>query len=85
MAKNVPQAVCTAFISGFKQKNTCHRRVIPDDLLKPLDDIIDNSFLCAITGSNMCSDIERKRLSLPPTKLGCLCIHILSYISRKFK
>ena len=77
-----PQAAYAAYIHGFKSKFTYFLRTISDiaDLLQPIEDVLRNMFIPAITGGVLCSDIERRLLSLP-IKMGGLGIDIVSEIS----
>ena len=74
-----PQAAYSAFSVGFKGKLNYMIRTIPNisNNLLPLENIIRNEFIPAITGGYCCSDIERQLLSLP-TRLGGLGINIFS-------
>ena len=82
IACSQPQAAYSAFIHGFQHKLTYHIRTIPSvsDLLLPLDEIISNKLIPALTDGYVCSDAERSLLSLP-VKLGGLGIPIFSTIS----
>ena len=75
------QAAYAAFISWFKLKLIYFMRTTQNmhEQLKPLDDLIDNSFIPAITEVHQCTMDERKLLSLP-IKLGGLSILILTDI-----
>lgn len=70
-----PQSAFTAFNAGFKSKFTYLMRTIPNisKNLQPIEDIIRNEFLPAITGGHCCSNAERDLLSLP-IRLGGLGI-----------
>ena len=63
------------FIHGLSHRWTYLVRTIPDvsDLLKPLEDVIRQEFLPALTGRNAFNDEERELLSLP-VRLGGLGI-----------
>lgn len=82
IAKSQPQAAYTAFVNGFVSKFTYHLRTIKDirELLKPVDNAIDQWLIPALTEGHQCSADERKLLSLP-VKLGGLAIPILSDIA----
>ena len=45
-----------------------------------LDEVVQSQFIPAITGENICNEIKRKLIALPP-KLGWLRIPIFSEIS----
>ena len=77
VAESQPQAAYSAFVNGFKNKLCYFIRTIPDisNLLLPIEDIIQNRFIPAITGGRICSEEERKILSLP-TRYGGLVIPI---------
>ena len=81
IAMSEPQAAYAAFISGFKHKLIYFMRTTPNmhEQLKPLDDLIDKSFIPAITEGHQCTMDERKLLSLP-IKLGGLSIPIFTDI-----
>ena len=86
IAKTEPQAAYSAFTSGFKHKMTYFMRTLPDveDILGDLDKVIDNEFIVAITEGHICTEDERKLMSLP-VKMGGLGIPIFSEIcSREF-
>ena len=63
-----PQAAYSCFITGFKDKPTFYMKTIPNisSHLKRLDEVIPIEFTPAITGGIICSDIERKLMSLLP-------------------
>ena len=77
IARSEPQAAYAAFVKGFQHKLSYHLRVIPnmDTLLAPLDNVIDNSLIPALTDGHVCSPDERLLLSLP-VKLGGMAIPI---------
>ena len=79
IAKSEPQAAYAAFTSGFRHKLTYFLRTIPnlEEVLKPIDDVIDNSFIPAITEGHVLSQDERKLFSLP-VKLGGMGIPIFT-------
>ena len=82
IAKTEPHSAFTGFSIGFRHKLTYHMRAIPDlgELLESLDHIIDHSFIPAITGGHVCSNEERRLLSLP-IKFGGLSLPILKNLS----
>lgn len=47
------------------------------EYLQPIEEVLYNEFIPAITGGRICSDVERKLLSLP-VKLGGLEIEIIT-------
>jgi len=67
IAKCEPQAAYSAFISGFQHKMNYYIRTIPNlsNLLKPLDDVLTQSFIPAITEGHILSELDRKLISLP--------------------
>ena len=73
IAKSEPQAAYSAFTAGFQHKLTYFIRTIPDlaEILKPLDDYINDHFLPALTEGHILSDKDRRLLSLP-VRLGGL-------------
>ena len=79
VAKSEPQAAYSGFTSGFKHKMTYFMRTIPNvkEIIADLDKVIDNEFIPAVTEGHVCSDDERKLLSLP-VRLGGLGIPIFS-------
>ena len=84
IAKSEPQAAYAAFTGGFKHKVTYFMRTIPNlsNILKPLDDYIDDHFIPALTEGHALGDNERRLLSLP-VRLGGLGIPIYSDICQK--
>ena len=73
IAESQPHAAFAAFNHGMTSKWTYVCRTIPeiDDLLRPLDEVIHQHFIPAITGHPPCSPLERQLLALPP-RLGGL-------------
>ena len=73
IAKSQPHAAFAAFTRGIASKWTYVSRTIPgiDDLLRPLEEIIHQHFIPAITGYPPCSPCERQLLALP-LRLGGL-------------
>ena len=87
IAKSEPQSAYTCFTGGFKHKLTYFMRTIPDleNVLSPLDVLIENEFIPAITEGHCCSQDERLLLSLP-VRLGGLGIPIFSELcEREYK
>ena len=84
IAKTEPQAAYSAFTSGFKHKLTYFIRTISDikEMLTPLDNVIDDQLLPALTDGQIISEDDRKLLSLP-VRLGGLGIPIFSELSGK--
>ena len=74
-----PQAAYSGFTAGFKHKLTYFLRTIPDlcEILKPVDDVINNKLMPAITERQTISEESRRLLSLP-VRLGGLGIPIFS-------
>ena len=77
VAESQPQASYSAFGSGFKSKLNYLMRTIPgiNRFLYPLEETVRNKFIAAITGGHICSNNERRLLSLP-TRYGGLAIPI---------
>ena len=77
VAESQPQASYSAFGSGFKSKLNYLMRTIPgiSQFLYPLEETVRNKFIAAITGGHICSNNERRLLSLP-TRYGGLAIPI---------
>ena len=67
IAKSEPQAAYSGFTAGFQHKTTYFIRTIPSltNILKPLDECINNKFILAITEGHVLSEADRKLLSLP--------------------
>ena len=84
IAKSEPQAAYSSFTAGFRHKITYFIRTIPNvkEILKPLDDVIDNKFIPAITEGHSCSKMERELFALP-VRLGGMGISIFSELSVK--
>ena len=81
IAKSEPQAAYTAFTAGFQHKMTYFIRTIPEiaEVLKPLDDIIDEQLLPALTEGHVMSADDRLLLSLP-VRFGGLGIPVYQEI-----
>ena len=79
IAESKPQAVYLAFANGFKNKLNYFLRTVPNirHLLLPLEKIIRNKFIPAVTGCHIWSDKERVLVSLP-TRYDGLAIPILN-------
>ena len=77
IARSEPQAAYSGFTAGFKHKLTYFIRTIPDltEILKPVDDVINNKLIPAITEQQTMSEEDRRLLSLP-VRLGGLGIPI---------
>ena len=84
IASSEPQAAYSCFTAGFRHKVTYFIRTIPNlqDIMAPLDEIIDNQFIPAITEGHHCSVRDRKLLSLP-VRLGGMGIPIFSEICNR--
>ena len=80
-AKSQPHAAYSAYIHGQQHKYSYFLRTIKDvsECLKPLDDVITNTFIPAVTGFNV-SAAERALLALP-VKNGGMGIETVSDIS----
>ena len=67
-AKSQPHAAFAAFTHGLSHRWTYLTRVLPTstDLLQPLETVIHQTFLPAVTGQPACNDIVSQLLSLPP-------------------
>ena len=59
IAYSEPLAPYTAFVSGLKHRFTYHLRTIPllQNMLQPLDDVITNTLIPAISDGHMCSTV----------------------------
>ena len=77
LAESQPQAAYSTFVSGFKSKLNYFMRTILgiSQFLYPLEETIRNKFIRAIIGGHICSNNERRLLSLP-TCSGGLAIPI---------
>ena len=66
MAHSNPQTAYAAYIFGEQHKYTYFLRTIQgiSDILKPIDDVMDNEFIPALFGSNITPN-EREIISLP--------------------
>ena len=66
MAHSNPQTAYAAYIFGEQHKYTYFMRTIQgiSDILKPIDDVMDNEFIPALFGSNITPN-EREIISLP--------------------
>ena len=84
IAKSEPQAAYSAFTAGFKHKLTYFIRTIPDikTLLTPIDDVIDENLIPALTEGQILNFDDRALLSLP-VRLGGLGIPIFSKLSEE--
>ena len=84
IAEIQPQAAYSAYVHGFRGKFTHFLRAIPyiTDCLKPVEDIMRNEFISAITGGIQCSDKERDLLALP-VRLGGLGLENITKISMR--
>ena len=67
IARTEPHAAFNGFMTGFRNKLTYHKRVIPDmeEHVAVQDEIIDRVFIPTINGGHVCTPEERKLLSLP--------------------
>ena len=79
-----PQAAYSGFIKGFKRKPIYFMRTITNikTQLKKSDDAIRTEFIPAITGGIICSDTDRRLMSLPP-RFGGLGIQRFSESAQK--
>ena len=77
ITESQPQAACSAFVSGLKNKLSYFMRTIPDisNLLIAIEDTIQNRFKPAMTGGRICIEEEQRLVSLP-TRYGGLSIPI---------
>jgi len=82
IARSEPQAAYCGFTAGFKHKLTYFIRTMPDlvEILKPVDEIINNKLLPAITERSAISDDDRHLFSLP-AKMGGLGLPIYAETS----
>ena len=81
-AKSQPHAAFSAYIHGQQHKYRYFMRTIKDisGCFKPLDDIINDTFLPTVLGFNIVNAAERELLSLP-IKKGGMGIDLLADIS----
>ena len=79
IARSEPQSAYSSFTAGFKHKHTYFIRTMPHitEIFKPVDDVIDQKFIPAITDRGAISQDDRILLSLL-VKLGGLGIPIFS-------
>jgi hypothetical protein len=79
VALSQPHAAFAAYVHGQASKWSYISRTIPDigHLLEPLDKVIQEKFIPAITGRAPCSELERALLALPAS-LGGLNLSIPS-------
>ena len=82
IAKSEPQAAYSCFVSGYKHKLSYCMRTIPEinELLQPIDELINTEFIPAFTNGKLLNDDERKLFSLP-TRFGGMGIPIFSEMS----
>ena len=82
IANSEPQAAYAAFTAGFKHKLTYYLRTIPNisNILRPIDDYIDNELIPAFTEGHICSERDRKLLALP-VRLGGLGIPVFAKLA----
>ena len=82
IAKYEPQAAYAAYVSGFRHRFTYSIRTTPNiqNLLRPLDHVIDTKLIPALTDNQTISRNERLLLALP-VRLGGLGIDIVADIS----
>ena len=71
-AKSQPHAAFAAFYHGLRHRWTYLTRVLPvsTHLLQPLETVLRQTFLPAVTGQPACSDHTYQLLSLPPRHGG---------------
>ena len=83
IAKSEPQAAYSAFTAGFKHKLTYFVRTMPQlsEIIKPVDEVVNNMLLPAITERSAISEEDRRLFSLP-AKMGGLGIPIFSENSK---
>ena len=84
IAKSEHQAAYKAFLCGLKHRFTYNLIKMPylKNMLQPLDEVIENKFIPAISDGHICSSIERRLLSLPH-KSGGLGILIFVEMSQR--
>ena len=82
IALTEPHAAYCCFVHGLKSTWNYSMRTTPGtgDLLAPVEDIIRNKFIPALTGRSAISDVERELLALP-CRLGGLAIPNLTSLS----
>ena len=79
IAKSQPHAAFAALTHGLLSKWTYYSRVVPNisHLLKPLDNVIQNELIPALTGRPPSNELESKLFALP-ARLGGLGIRLPS-------
>ena len=84
IAVTQPQAAYACYVAGYQHKFSYFMRTIPqlEEYLQPIEDILRNQLIPAITGGKVVSDNERDLLTLPP-RLGGLGIKNIVEISPK--
>ena len=84
IAKSEPQAAYTAYTAGFQHKVTYFIRTIPElsSVLKPLDDVLNQKFIPAITEGHVMSAADRELVSLP-VRFGGLGIPVYQELCDK--
>ena len=84
IAKSEPQAAYSAFTAGFRHKITYFIRTIPNlaEVLLPLDKMVDEKFIPAISEGHVISADDRKLLSLP-VRMGGLGIPMFGESSNR--
>ena len=62
IAKSEPYSAYSAFTAGFKHKLTCFMRTITNlvEILKPIDDFLDNVLIPVLTESHQMTPDDRK-------------------------
>ena len=82
IARYEPQAAYAAYVSGFRHRFTYSIRTTPNiqNVLRPLDHVIDTKLIPALTDNQTISRNERLLLALP-VRLGGLGIDIVADIS----
>ena len=83
IAKSEPQSAYSAFTAGFKHKLTYFMRTIPnlEEILKPIDDFLDNVLIPILTEGHQMSPDDRKLWSLP-VRLGGMGFPIFSELCK---
>ena len=81
-----PHAAYCAFRHGLVHKWTYCMRTIKDigPLLSPLEDIIQQKLIPALTGKNACGEVVRRLLALPPNFGGLGILDPSSEANRQF-
>ena len=87
IASSQPQAAYAAFVHGSRNKWTYFLRTIPQcgSCLQPLEDVIHQRFIPALTGRLPCSEVERALLALPARLGGMGLVNQVAVCDHEYK